>query len=119
MMSVKALGEAGTEYGIEAKHLSENDLEAHDSYGKPFNQRALTADIAKNGVKEPIQVQYDGDEEPGLRFSILNGHHRYVAARTAGHTHVPVEITAGNKVERDSSGKLVVSPGTLPKPHEL
>lgn len=106
VMSVKALGEAGTEYGTEAKNLTEEDLLQKDSYGKPFNQNKLTADIAKNGVKEPIEVQYDHQEEPGLRFAILNGHHRYIAARNAGLTHVPVRITGSLR-------------GKLPKPHEL
>lgn len=106
VMSLKALGEAGTEYGTEAKNLTEEDLLQKDSYGKSFNQSKLTADIAKNGVKEPIEVQYDHEEDPGLRFSILNGHHRYIAARNAGLTHVPVHITGSLR-------------GKLPESHEL
>lgn len=106
-MSMKALGEASTEYGCSAKELQEEDLATKDSYGKPFRQSRLNASVAKNGIKEPIEVTYFHDEEPGFRFMLDNGHHRYIAARNAGLTHVPVVISSG------------ILHGKLPESHEL
>lgn len=106
-MSMEKLGEAFTEYGVAAKEVQGSDLATQDSFGTAFSQQDLLADVAANGVKEPIEVQYAAEEAPGYRFAITNGHHRYIAAREAGHTHVPVKITAG------SIG------GKLPESHEL
>lgn len=54
----------------------------------PDKMDALTQDIAKNGVREPLLV------EKG-RFGsvhVLNGNHRYIAAKRAGVGTVPVKL---------------------------
>jgi hypothetical protein len=114
-MSLSALGEAWTEYGVAAKRLQENDLETHDYEGKAYNQEKLTANIAKHGIKQPIEVGFDENEAPEDRFHIIDGHHRYVAARAAGLTHVPVKINS--ETPHPVTGKY--GPGRLPEPHEL
>jgi hypothetical protein len=119
VMSLASLGSASTEYGCAAKELTEEDLSDYDSYGEGFNQEELTEDIRANGVTEPIEVVYDAEEEPWNRFSIVNGHHRYIAARNAGLTKVPVKITAGSLLRGDSVNGFYAVTGRLPELDEI
>jgi hypothetical protein len=52
--------------------------------------RAFVADVARNGVKRPIPVDYEQDP-PQVR----NGHTRLLAAERAGITHVPTRQHEG------------------------
>lgn len=56
------------------------------------NMAELTADIAKNGIKEPLKVY---ETEAGEKF-LDNGHHRAVAAMTLGLKSVPVVVQKAN-----------------------
>lgn len=49
---------------------------------------AFKADIAANGIREPIFITHDWGEEP----KINEGNHRRDAAVELGHERVPVEI---------------------------
>jgi hypothetical protein len=56
---------------------------------REYKMSDLTRDVAENGVKEPIEISksyYSGTK-------VVEGHHRYVAARDAGLTKVPVFYT--------------------------
>ncbi len=118
-MSLEKLGSAATEYGCEARELAEADLYTEDSYGASFAQEDLTEDIKANGIQEPIEIGYNAEEEPWLRFSILNGHHRYIAARNAGLMSVPVVITADSLLRTNAEGELYAVTGRLPSDEEL
>jgi hypothetical protein len=118
-MSLQKLGTAATEYGCAARELAEADLYTEDSFGNTFGQEDLTQDIIENGVQEPIEIGYNSEEESWNRFSILNGHHRYIAARNAGLMSVPVVITADSLLRTDADGKLYAVTGRLPSYEEL
>lgn len=90
MMPMSVVGEAYSEYGdMQAKDLTHEDLRSHDNYGENYNFKGLLDSVSKHGVKEPIQVSYDDEEH---EYHLLNGHHRFVAAKLSGQTHIPVEL---------------------------
>ena len=67
--------------------LLDYDLGDTDGLTKGKNaMRALTRDVAKNGVRSPIKfVEHDGQ-----RY-VVDGHHRLRAAKQAGVKEVPVQ----------------------------
>jgi ParB-like chromosome segregation protein Spo0J len=71
--------------------MTEERLQTHkpDWQG---NMDELTADIAQNGIQEPLKVY---ETEAGERF-LDNGHHRAVAAMKLGLKRIPVEIEKEN-----------------------
>ena len=85
-MSVKDVGELWSgdhETTGPAKYVTRNHLRD--------NIDSLKEDIAKNGVKTPLEVTKD---EGGY---LLDGHHRYVAARELGMDKVPVRYVPFGK----------------------
>ena len=49
----------------------------------------------------------------------MNGHHRYIAARKAGLTSVPVEITADSLIRGDAVNGYYAVTGRLPELDEI
>jgi len=52
----------------------------------------LAKDIAENGIRTPLELQYDHERGWG---TLVEGNHRLAAARRLGLTHVPVVVTSG------------------------
>lgn len=62
--------------------------QADIDHGGPDNYVAhLAKDIAERGIQTPISVRHNTDAPP----SVMQGHHRYLAAVQAGLTHLPVQ----------------------------
>jgi hypothetical protein len=58
---------------------------------------ASQADVAENGIREPLEVGVGQGSDPGVLY---DGHHRYAAAVAAGHSHVPVIPDEGYETPR-------------------
>lgn len=63
----------------------------------PERFEKLKADIAANGIQNPIFITVDHGQEP----KISEGNNRRDAALALGHTHVPVEVRYFGKAERN------------------
>jgi hypothetical protein len=107
-MSVGALGNALTAFGSRANGLTEKVLNTR-GFSKDTNQAELNADVAKNGVNQPLEVEYDHTAPEGKRFLLTEGNRRFLAAKAAGLSHVPVQIT----------GNHITEGGRLPRAEEL
>lgn len=60
--------------------------EVHDNYDWDHpKMRDLVEDVRRNGVKEPVMVDYENTPP-----TVEDGHTRVLAAHRAGVTHVPV-----------------------------
>jgi ParB-like nuclease domain len=59
----------------------------HASGGnRPYSMTAMTRDVKAHGVREELTINHS----PSGTVRVREGHHRYVAARDAGLTKVPV-----------------------------
>lgn len=47
----------------------------------------LAKDVAKRGIQTPISVRHNADAPP----TVMQGHHRYLAAVKAGVPHIPAD----------------------------
>ncbi|WP_196081300.1 ParB N-terminal domain-containing protein [Escherichia fergusonii] len=75
--------------------------------------RALIEDIRKKGITDPIKVvEYNGQKY------IVDGHHRYYAARRLGIDEVPIQHVElpylGYKTPADFFDELIRMPGYWP-----
>ena len=61
----------------------------HERSDKPYPWKELHESIQKEGIKEPLHIHIDAEGGKEL----VEGHHRYIAAKTLGLTHVPVRFT--------------------------
>jgi hypothetical protein len=70
------------------ENIARGDPHSQDiKHGGPDNYVAhLAEDIKQHGIKNPISVRHNRDAQP----TVMQGHHRYLAAVKAGLTHVPV-----------------------------
>lgn len=107
-MPTEELGHAESQYGPYGHRISaaeaykdpqlrySNDEDWATQYhgvSAEEHQRALSESVAEDGVKEPVVLGRNSwtGEPKSSGFTIYDGHHRYFAARDAGHTQVPVE----------------------------
>lgn len=59
-----------------------------------YRRKDLIDDVRKNGVTKPVLITRD----PKNNFALGDGHHRYIAAREAGITHIPAFFATTNEV---------------------
>ena len=95
-MSMKELGEHySRDYNIGAvRWLDRRYLDAMGA-NNHVDYDALKEDIAKHGIRKPIEVSKSEEEGTVLE----NGHHRYVIAKELGLSKVPVkQISPGTSM---------------------
>jgi ParB-like chromosome segregation protein Spo0J len=68
------------------KSLSTDQLDYQSRRNGKFNWNELHESVLKDGVREPLTVNVDENGDKTL----LDGHHRYLAAKNVGLTHIPV-----------------------------
>jgi ParB-like chromosome segregation protein Spo0J len=71
--------------------MTAEDLDYRGRRNGAYDWDGLHSSISKNGITEPLEVHVDGEGNK----TMLNGHHRYIAAKNLGLTHVPVRFTHG------------------------
>lgn len=83
------VGDIGPKY---LDSVPDKDADYHDKPGEEMRQqRALTRDVQKNGIRTPITLRRYPDSAFGpASIELGDGHHRVLAAMHAGLTHVPV-----------------------------
>lgn len=64
------------------------DLDTRGKRNGKYDWDELHSSIASEGIKEPLEVHVDED---GTK-TLLNGHHRYMVAKTLGLSHIPVRF---------------------------
>jgi hypothetical protein len=70
---------------IRMKHVDRESCQNYHSHNEGY-QNQLKADIAKNGIKRPVEASKLANGETLL----LEGHHRVMIAKELGMSHVPV-----------------------------
>lgn len=98
-MSMRQMGtlQAGDVPGMTMSELANDDYarwekdQTSDKYAGTDAMEDLTSSVEEHGVKEPIQVGNWGGMAGGSGPSVIDGHHRYLAAYDAGNqSRVPV-----------------------------
>lgn len=70
-------GESGGHYDVHAADIAHGGPDGYVAH--------LAKDVAERGITNPIAVRHNADAPP----TVMNGHHRYLAAVKAGLTHIP------------------------------
>lgn len=89
MVPIDDVGGYYSEHGTELRNVTEKDVSKTDR-GAKYDWDALHADIQKHGVTTPLEVHVDHFDPQNPEYSVMNGVHRYIAAKNLGLTHVPV-----------------------------
>jgi hypothetical protein len=103
-----------TTVGMVPTHVVARYTEFDRNSENPEKVNRLAKDIAENGIREPLQIDYHHDSGWG---TLVEGNHRIAAAMRAGLTHVPVVVT-GVLSKRPKGAPLHLSEGEMPTPPE-